>query len=112
MPRPLLSSPTRSHSRPARRHSRRRIVTVVSILIGIPILLGAGFGVALLAHAGRLPGQAEATRIPVTPFPNLDGTPAAGRLSPPGVRLAFLQDYGNDGDYQYGPAPTTETTPS
>lgn len=39
----------------------------------VALLVVAVFGVWALGEAGMLPGQPEATRIPVTPFANIPG---------------------------------------
>lgn len=52
---------------------RYPILTAVIALALVLTLVVAGYGVFLASEAGRLPWQAEPTRIPVTPFADFPG---------------------------------------
>lgn len=56
---------------PRRRGRGTLVLTLLSIVV---VLLVAGYALYLGNMAGRLPWQEEPTRIPVTPFANLDGS--------------------------------------
>jgi hypothetical protein len=63
------------------RFRRSRIwlgIVVVALLV---VIAAGGFGVYVASEAGRLPWQAEPTRIAVTPFANL---PPAATPTPDG----------------------------
>ena len=64
-------------SPPAR--SGRRIL-LIALLAALVIL--AALAVVIAGQAGQLPGQPEATRIPITPFANLPMTPPAATTTP------------------------------
>jgi hypothetical protein len=52
---------------------RRPVLTAVLALALLLTLVVAGYGAFLASEAGRLPWQADPTRIPVTPFSDFPG---------------------------------------
>ncbi len=48
------------------------LVSVLGIALVLTVVIG-GYGVFLASEAGRLPWQADPTRIPVTPFSDFPG---------------------------------------
>ncbi len=61
--------------------SRGLVRLVLAVGIG-GILIAGAYGVYLLGMAGALPGQAEPTRIPTTPFADIPG------FAPPKIVVA------------------------
>jgi len=55
---------------------RRRRNLIIAAVVLIPVLIVAVWALQLAGSAGFLPWQPEPTRIPITPFANLPGTPA------------------------------------
>ena len=64
----MTDTPTRDPG-PARRPWLRWLIAAGLVVL----LVVAGFGAWALGEAGMLPGQPEATRIPVTPFAGIPG---------------------------------------
>jgi hypothetical protein len=60
---------------------RRRRTLAIAVIVLVPLLILAAWGLALAGSAGFLPWQPEPTRIPITPFADLPG-PAAGTPVP------------------------------
>ena len=60
---------------------RRRRTLAITVIVLVPLLILAAWGLALAGSAGFLPWQAEPTRIPITPFADLPG-PAEGTPVP------------------------------
>ena len=58
---------------------RRRRTLVIALIVMVPLLILAAWGLSLAGSAGFLPWQPEPTRIPMTPFADLPvsgvGTP-------------------------------------
>jgi hypothetical protein len=58
---------------------RRRRALVIALIVLVPLLILAAWGLSLAGSAGFLPWQPEPTRIPITPFADLPvavtGTP-------------------------------------
>lgn len=58
---------------------RRRLRTVIALVVLVPLLLAGGFAFYVASVAGELPSQADSTVIPVVPFGALD---SSGRPMP------------------------------
>lgn len=58
---------------------RRRLARILASLVVVCLLVIFGFGIYVANMAGKLPWQAEPTRIPITPFAGIPG------FSEPGV---------------------------
>jgi hypothetical protein len=58
---------------------RRRRTLVIAVIVLVPLLILAAWGLSLAGSAGVLPWQPEPTRIPITPFAEL---PDAGEGTP------------------------------
>ena len=61
------------------------LVSVIGLALVLTLLVG-GYGMFLASEAGRLPWQADPTRIPVTPFsdfPGFGGTVATATPASP-----------------------------
>ncbi len=56
---------------------RRRRALVVALIVLVPLLILAAWGLSLASSAGFLPWQPEPTRIPITPFADLPVPTAA-----------------------------------
>jgi hypothetical protein len=56
---------------------RRRRTLVIALIVLVPLLILAAWGLSVAGSAGVLPWQPEPTRIPITPFANLPGAGAA-----------------------------------
>ena len=58
---------------------RRRGMLVIAVIVLVPLLILAAWGLSLASSVGFLPWQPEPTRIPITPFADLPvavtGTP-------------------------------------
>ncbi len=52
---------------------RRRRALVIAVIVLVPLLILAAWGLSLAGSAGVLPWQPEPTRIPITPFADLPG---------------------------------------
>ena len=50
---------------------RRRRTLVIAVIVLVPLLILAAWGLSLAGSAGFLPWQPEPTRIPITPFADL-----------------------------------------
>ena len=61
---------------------RRRRNLIIAVVILIPLVLLAAWGLSFAGSAGVLPWQPEPTRISITPFADLPGGGAAGTPSP------------------------------
>ncbi len=61
---------------------RRRRTLVIAVIVLVPVLLLAAWGLSLAGSAGFLPWQPEPTRIPITPFADLPSGATAGTPSP------------------------------
>jgi hypothetical protein len=61
---------------------RRRGLRVVAAAALLAVLLVGGYGMYLANMAGRLPWQADPTRIAITPFADIPGFGAAAPPSP------------------------------
>ena len=48
------------------------LATVIVLALALTLVIG-GYGAFLASEAGRLPWQADPTRIPVTPFADFPG---------------------------------------
>jgi hypothetical protein len=46
---------------------------VIAVIVLVPLLILAAWGLSLAGSAGFLPWQPEPTRIPITPFADLPG---------------------------------------
>jgi len=55
---------------------RRRRTLVIAVIVLVPLLILAAWGLSVAGSAGVLPWQPEPTRILVTPFANLPGAGA------------------------------------
>jgi hypothetical protein len=55
---------------------RRRKTVMIAVIVLVPLLILAAWGLALAGSAGFLPWQPEPTRIPITPFADLPGAGA------------------------------------
>ena len=55
---------------------RRRRTLVIAVIVLVPLLILAAWGLSLASSAGVLPWQPEPTRIPITPFADLPGAGA------------------------------------
>jgi hypothetical protein len=55
---------------------RRRRTLVIAVIVLVPLLILAAWGLSVAGSAGVLPWQPEPTRIPITPFANLPGAGA------------------------------------
>ena len=55
---------------------RRRRTLVIGVIVLVPLLILAAWGLSLVGSAGFLPWQPEPTRIPITPFADLPATTA------------------------------------
>jgi hypothetical protein len=55
---------------------RRRRTLVIAVIVLVPLLILAVWGLSLAGSAGFLPWQPEPTRIPITPFADLMGAGA------------------------------------
>jgi hypothetical protein len=65
------------------RQQRSRVWIGILIAVVLVVVAVGSFGVYIAGEAGRLPWQAEPTRIAVTPFANLPDTPTpVSRLTP------------------------------
>lgn len=67
--------------------SKRNLIGILIIILLIPVLIIGGFGLYGLSQAGKLPGQTQPTRIPITPvempgFGTIGGTPVSGSPIP------------------------------
>jgi hypothetical protein len=58
---------------------RRRRTLVIAVIVLVPLLILAAWGLSLAGSDGFLPWQPEPTRIPITPFADL---PVAGAGTP------------------------------
>jgi hypothetical protein len=58
---------------------RQRRTLVIAVIVLVPLLILAAWGLSVAGSAGVLPWQPEPTRIPITPFANL---PVAGAGTP------------------------------
>ena len=61
---------------------RRRRTLVIAVIVLVPLLILAAWGLSLAGSAGFLPWQPEPTRIPITPFADLPSEATAGTPSP------------------------------
>jgi hypothetical protein len=61
---------------PKRRH------LVIALVVVVPLLVLAVWGLTVAGSAGVLPWQPEPTRIPITPFANLPELSSAGTPTP------------------------------
>ncbi len=61
---------------------RRRRNIIIAVVVLVPLLILAVWGLSLAGSAGFLPWQPEPTRIPITPFADLMGGDAAGTPTP------------------------------
>jgi hypothetical protein len=61
---------------------RRRTLIIVALVVLVPLVLLAAWGLSLAGSAGYLPWQPEPTRIPITPFANLPGADGVGTPVP------------------------------
>ena len=61
---------------------RRRGLRVLTAAALLAVLLVGGYGMYLANMAGRLPWQADPTRIAITPFADIPGFEAAAPPSP------------------------------
>ncbi len=52
---------------------RRRRNLIIAVVVLVPLLILAVWGLSLAGSAGFLPWQPEPTRIPITPFADLTG---------------------------------------
>ena len=52
---------------------RRRSALLIAVVVLVPLLILAAWGLSLAGSAGVLPWQPEPTRIPITPFADLPG---------------------------------------
>ena len=52
---------------------RRRSALLIAVVVLVPLLILAAWGLSLAGSAGFLPWQPEPTRIPITPFADLRG---------------------------------------
>jgi len=55
---------------------RRRRTLVIAVIVLVPLLILAVWGLSLAGSTGFLPWQPEPTRIPITPFADLMGAGA------------------------------------
>ena len=55
---------------------RRRRAAVIAVIVLVPLLILATWGLSLAGSAGFLPWQPEPTRIAITPFADLPGVGA------------------------------------
>lgn len=60
---------------------RRRTTLTIALVVLVPLLILAAWGMYVAGSEGLLPWQPEPTRVPITPFANLptpalSGTPA------------------------------------
>ena len=55
---------------------RRHRTLVLAVIVLVPLLILAAWGLSLAGSAGVLPWQPEPTRIPITPFADLPGSGA------------------------------------
>ena len=55
---------------------RRRRTLVIAVIVLVPLLILAAWGLSLAGSAGVLPWQPEPTRIAITPFADLPGAGA------------------------------------
>jgi hypothetical protein len=53
---------------------RRRRTLAIAVIVLVPLLILAAWGLSLAGSAGFLPWQPEPTRIPITPFADLPVT--------------------------------------
>ena len=60
---------------------RRRRILAIAVIVLVPLLILAAWGLSLAGSAGVLPWQPDPTRIPITPFADLPIT-AAGTPVP------------------------------
>ena len=61
---------------------RRRRAVVFAVIVLVPLLVLAAWGLSLAGSAGFLPWQPEPTRIPITPFSDLPSGATGGTPSP------------------------------
>jgi hypothetical protein len=61
---------------------RRRRSLAIAVIVLVPLLILAAWGLSLAGSAGFLPWQPEPTRIPITPFANLPSGTTVGTPSP------------------------------
>jgi hypothetical protein len=52
---------------------RRRSALLIAVVVLVPLLILAAWGLSLAGSAGFLPWQPEPTRVPITPFADLPG---------------------------------------
>jgi uncharacterized SAM-binding protein YcdF (DUF218 family) len=60
---------------------QRRRYLIIALVVLIPLLILAAWGLTFAGSAGMLPWQPEPTRIPITPFADL---PSVGGAATPG----------------------------
>ena len=61
---------------------RRRRTLVIAVIVLVPLLILAAWGLSLAGSAGVLPWQPEPTRIPITPFADLPSGATVGTPTP------------------------------
>ena len=61
---------------------RRRRTLLIALVVVVPLLVLAAWGLTVAGSAGVLPWQPEPTRIPITPFADLSGMSIAGTPAP------------------------------
>jgi hypothetical protein len=52
---------------------RKRSTRIVAVLVAVPMIAVAAFGIWLASVAGELPWQTDPTRIAITPFADIPG---------------------------------------
>ncbi|MBA2596541.1 MAG: hypothetical protein H0V00_07945 [Chloroflexia bacterium] len=66
----------------AEQRRRRNRNLIIAVVVLVPLLMLAVWGLSLAGSAGFLPWQPEPTRIPITPFADLQSGGAAGTPAP------------------------------
>jgi hypothetical protein len=61
---------------------RRNRTILIAVVILVPLLILAAWGMVVAGSAGMLPWQPDPTRIPITPFADLPGMGGAATPSP------------------------------
>jgi hypothetical protein len=56
---------------------RRNRTILIAVVILVPLLILAAWGMVVAGSAGMLPWQPDPTRIPITPFADLPGMSGA-----------------------------------
>jgi hypothetical protein len=62
---------------------RRRRNIIIGLVVLVPLVILAAWGMSVAGSAGMLPWQPEPTRVAITPFADLP-TPSVGGMATPG----------------------------